>query len=246
LQFSGFNNIYGVNQMSIMDHIVGLAAKNMFLPGPDIFDIIFSLVLSVVIAIVISQIYKLTHRGMSFELSFMSTLVLLSPIVAVVMLFIRGDLVLSLGLIGSLSIIRFRAPIKDTRDMVFLFWSIAVGLGCGTYNWSVVIISTIFITIVMFTLYFVRYGRSRNSDFILVVNGYNEYNSGDIEKILLGYTDDARVRSHESDDNHWEIIYEMRLKDLHEKTVKKLIDEVKAVNGVAKVSLLAPQLALPV
>ncbi len=67
---------------------------NLFLEGQDINDVLFSMGLAIVIALVISQIYKHTHRGMNFELSFMSTLVLLAPIVAVVMLFIRGDLVL--------------------------------------------------------------------------------------------------------------------------------------------------------
>ena len=52
---------------------------------------------------------------------------------------------MSLGLVGSLSIIRFRTPIKDTRDMIFLFWSIAIGLGAGTYNWLLVGIATLFI-----------------------------------------------------------------------------------------------------
>src|SRR5690554_6776393 len=131
--------------------------ENLLISGQDVSDILFSLFLAAVIAVIISQIYKHTHRGMNFELSFMTTLVLLAPIVAVVMLFIRGDLVLSLGLIGSLSIIRFRTPIKDTRDMVYLFWTIAVGLGCGTYNWVVVIISTIFIGLIMFVLYFIKY-----------------------------------------------------------------------------------------
>ena len=69
----------------------------------------------------------------------MASLVLFAPLITIVMLYIRGDLVLSLGLIGSLSIIRFRTAIKDTRDMVFLFWVIAVGLGAGTYNWGIVI-----------------------------------------------------------------------------------------------------------
>jgi len=118
----------------IINRVLLAIPESLAMPGRDIFDVVFSLIISVIIAIIISQIYKHTNRGMNFELTFMATLVLLAPIVTVVMLFIRGDLVLSLGLIGSLSIIRFRTPIKDTRDMVFLFWTIAVGLGAGTYN----------------------------------------------------------------------------------------------------------------
>jgi len=176
----------------------------------------------------------------------MSTLVLLAPIISVVMLFIRGDLVLSLGLIGSLSIIRFRTPIKDTRDMVFLFWVIAVGLGCGTYNWNVVIISTIVISIVMFILHFVRYGQSNATDYVLVVTGKLAPNNREIGQVLKRYARESRIRSQEVDDEFWEIIFEVRLIDLGEERTGALFNELKAIEGVDKVSLLAPQIALPV
>ncbi len=226
--------------------IAKLAKDHLFMTGGDLFTILFSLGLAVVIAVIISQIYKHTHRGMNFELTFMTTLVLLAPIVAVVMLFIRGDLVLSLGLIGSLSIIRFRTPIKDTRDMVFLFWTIAVGLGCGTYNWIVVIISTIFIALIMFGMHFLKYGRSRSTDFVLVISGQAPYEETDLEGVIKRHAADARVRSHEVEEGAWEVIFELRFPRLSEPVTKKLIQELKALKGVRKVSLLAPQLALPV
>ena len=81
-----------------------------------------SIGLSIILGIGIALIYRYTHKGLNYESSFILTLSLLAPIVTLVMFFIQGDLVLSLGLVGSLSIIRFRTPIKDTRDMVFLFW----------------------------------------------------------------------------------------------------------------------------
>ncbi|NLK50447.1 MAG: DUF4956 domain-containing protein [Candidatus Cloacimonetes bacterium] len=214
--------------------------------GKDLSYIVYALLLSFFVSIIISQIYKRTHRGMNFELAFMSTLVLLSPIVTIVMLYIRGDLVLSLGLIGSLSIIRFRTPIKDTRDMVFLFWAIAVGLGCGTYNWTVVIISTIFITIVMFLLYFTNYGRSINRDFILVVRGTMPYNDEDIHSILSTSRSEAKIRSQEIGEGRWEIVYELRLPKNREELALKMIKELESKDGVSQVSLLAPQIALPV
>ena len=212
----------------------------------DIFDVLFSMFLAIVIAVIISQIYKQTHRGMNFELSFMSTLVLLAPIVAVVMLFIRGDLVLSLGLIGSLSIIRFRTPIKDTRDMVFLFWTIAVGLGCGTLNWTVVIISTIFISIVIIGLYFMKYGQSVNTDFILVITGNGKSDSSLLEKKIMEYVQEAKMRSYEISDGYWEAIYELRYPRSKRNVSQIMINEIESLPGVLKISLLAPQLALPV
>ena len=224
----------------------GGIAENLFLHGQDVYDVIFTMLLAIVIALIISQVYKHTHRGMNFELSFMSTLVLLAPIVAVVMLFIRGDLVLSLGLIGSLSIIRFRTPIKDTRDMVFLFWTIAVGLGCGTYNWAVVIVSTIVISIVIIALYFIKYGSSSNTDYVLVVSGEKTLDGESLEKTIMEFVEEARMRSYEIAEGQSETIYELRYPRSMRKVNKDMIRRIESLPGVQKVSMLAPQLALPV
>lgn len=232
-----------------MDNIASLIRRLVNLIGfesLDLASVLFSLILAIAVAFIISQIYKYTHRGLNYELAFMSTLVLLAPIVSVVMLFIRGDLVLSLGLIGSLSIIRFRTPIKDTRDMVFLFWVIAVGLGCGTYNWNVVIISTTVISITVFLLHFIKYGQSKGTDYVLVVTGSLALNDSEIGKILKQYARESRIRSKEAEEDFWEIIFEVQLMDLTEEKTSELFGKLRAVEGVNKVSLLAPQIALPV
>ena len=213
----------------------------------EVFNVVFAIALSIALGVVISQVYKQTHRGMNYELSFMSTLVLLAPIVTVVMLFIRGDLVLSLGLIGSLSIIRFRTPIKDTRDMVYLFWTIAIGLGAGTYNWAIVIIASLIMVPLVFVLYFSRYGRANDAEFVLVCAGEGEYPLAAIQdavRRLLG--DEASVRSHEVDGDSWETVFELRLPGAGASVVQQLMEEIKAFGGVQKVSLLAPKLDLPV
>jgi hypothetical protein len=219
--------------------------NQILLSGPDLTDALITLTLAAVIGLLISQLYKHTHRGLNYEHTFMATLVLMAPIVSVVMLYIRGDLVLSLGLIGSLSIVRFRTPIKDTRDMVFLFWVIAVGLGAGTYNWGVVVVSSLFIVLVVAALYFVRYGHSRNTDFVLVLSGQPPAQGEPARGVIQRHTVDARQRSYELQDNRWELVYELRLSDFSSQAADQLVEELKALPGVAEVSLLAPQLALP-
>lgn len=225
--------------------IFGLSEK-LAVPGRGLFDVIFSLALAILIVLIISQIYKHTSRGMNFELNFMASLVLLAPIVTMVMLFIRGDLVLSLGLIGSLSIIRFRTPIKDVRDMVFLFWTIAVGLGAGTYNWTVVVVSSIIIAIATYVLYFVKYGRSSSSDFVLVVSGAQLQDGSQVQDVIKKHAQEIRVRSHEVEDGTWEMIFELRFVSGKDQTGRNLVEDIQKIDGVRKVSLLAPQLALPI
>jgi len=219
--------------------------NRFIISGQDILDVLFSILLAAIMGMAISRIYKWTHRGLNYEHTFMATLVLLAPIISVVMLYIRGDLVLSLGLIGSLSIIRFRTPIKDTRDMVFLFWVIAVGLGAGTYNWAIVAITTPIIAIIVALLYFFRYGNSPNSDFVLVICGYGSYQREIAETILNKHLSDYRIRSFDIDGDSWEVIFELRFAQPESKPAEDLISDLRSLEGVTKVSLLAPQLALP-
>lgn len=213
--------------------------------SPDLVDVLFSMTLSVVVGMLVSQLYRGTHRGLNYEHTFMASLVLMAPIVTLVMLYIRGDLVLSLGLIGSLSIVRFRTAIKDTRDMVFLFWVIAVGLGAGTYNWSVVLISSLFLMIVVAVLYYFRYGQTSNTDFVLSVSGSLPYDGDKVRATVARFSTDARMRSYEVEDKNWEVIYELRLGELTSRTADELTTSLKSMPGVKNVSLLAPQISLP-
>ena len=219
--------------------------QQFLLSGPDLSDALISLGLASFMGLLISQLYRYTHRGLNYEHTFMAALVLMAPIVAVVMLYIRGDLVLSLGLIGSLSIVRFRTAIKDTRDMVFIFWVIAVGLGSGTYNWGVVVISSFFVMALVALLYFVRYGHTLNSDYVLVVSGKAPFQSEGAREVVQRASVEARLRSYEVQGERFEMVYELRLGEEASRDTDALIAELKSLTGVVEVSLMAPQLALP-
>jgi hypothetical protein len=216
-----------------------------FISGDRMFSLIVSMVLAFLLGLVIARLYRSTHRGLNYEQSFLSTLVLLPPIVALVMNFIRGDLVLSLGLVGSLSIIRFRTPIKDTRDMAYLFWVIAVGLGCGTDSWTLVILSTIILSIGIIFMYLMEYGRPVHSDFVLVVSGHGDYPAREVEGLIRKHTQTARIRSQETRDRNWEMVYELRMSKTQERDANRMVQIIRDLNEIDRVSLLAPQLALP-
>ncbi|MEA3326316.1 MAG: DUF4956 domain-containing protein [Chloroflexota bacterium] len=215
------------------------------LSGRYIFNVIFSMVLAAIIGIVISQIYKKTQRGMNHEITFMSSLVVLAPIVTLIMLFIEGDIIVSLGLIGSLSIIRFRTAIKDTRDMIFLFWSVAVGLGAGTYNWSVVVIGSIIILSVIFILYLLKYGKSQNMDYILVVISNSSVNYEEIDEIINKFAIQSNVRSQEIQNDTSETVIELAFKSPNAIEFEQLTKQLYELSFIKSVSLLSPRLPLP-
>ena len=220
------------------------AFSNMALTSEDLFNLVFSLTVAIIVGIIISQTYKITHHGVNFESTFMTSLVMLAPIVAIVMFFIQGNLVLSLGLVGSISIIRFRTPIKDTRDMVYLFWAIAIGLGAGTYHWGIVIISSIIIVVLIAVLYLIKYGRTQSNDYILILNGSAGLQQDHISKIIKNNTIDAKMRSQSRNQNGWEVVYELQLSD-KKAPVDDLMIALNEIESINNISLLAPQLALP-
>jgi len=219
--------------------------EEVAIPRAVTLNLVISLTVALFLSLFIALIYRRTHRSMSFEPTFLSTIVLIAPIVALVMFFIRGDLVLSLGLIGSLSIIRFRTPIKDTRDMIYLFWVIVIGLGCGTENWLMTILATVFMAIVASVLFLLEFGSPKYTDFLLVVTGHNPYHPKETQDVVLRHTIGSRIRSHEVKEDLWEIVYELRFDKEQLTETDQLVNEIKSTSGVEKVSLLAPQMALP-
>ncbi len=217
----------------------------IIVPHALIVSLLISLFVSSLLSLLIALVYRLTHRSMSYEPTFLTTMVMVAPIVTLVMFFIRGDLVLSLGLVGSLSIIRFRTPIKDTRDMIFLFWAIAAGLGSGTDNLMLAVIATVFMAIITATLYLVEYGNPTYSDYLMVLSGHNPYYPSEAKEIILRHTIGSRIRSHEVREDLWEIVYELRFNQRQAAETNRLVEDIRSMQGVEKVSLLAPQMALP-
>lgn len=224
-----------------MNRLTGI----VLIPPEQLVNFGISLLIAVVLGVAIATVYRYTHRGLNYEGGFLTTLVLLTPIVTVVMFFIQGDLVLSLGLVGSLSIIRFRTPIKDTRDMVFLFWAIVTGLGCGTLNWTFTVLAAILIALLLTLFYLVKYGRQLHVEYILIVAGGMPYNYGALEEIVTGTGAQVQLRSHEIEGESWELTWEFRFDRKLERRVQQIVDLIREVPGVGKVSLLTPQLTLP-
>lgn len=217
-----------------------------FFLGQSVFiTFVISLVLAILLGLFIAWIYAITHKGMNYEKSFISTLITLGPIVTLVMFFIQGDLVLSLGLVGSLSIIRFRTPIKDTKDMVFLFWSIAVGLGAGTGNWTLSMLASLMLGVLLVLMAKVGQGSSRHKEYILIITGNQPFNTQPLDDFYNKTRVKIFLRSSEYQGDAYEVIYEIRFDESYMQALHELTATLKNDSSVKKVSLLSPQLALP-
>ena len=128
--------------------------------------------------------------------------------------------------------------------MVYLFWSIAVGLGAGTFNWTVVILSTLIILVAAMVLYFFKYGRGQSQDYVLVVTGDKGMDPNQIKGLIDQYSSDVKIRSQTVNQDLWEIVYEMHIRKTTQ-PLSQLIEDLNQLPEITNVSLLAPQLALP-
>ena len=105
-------------------------------------DVLLTLVLSFVLAVWIGYIYRATYRGTAYTQSYVQTLVLMAMVVGLIMLIIGSNIARAFTLVGALSVVRFRNAIKDTRDVGFIFFAMAIGMACGTRFYLLAIIGT--------------------------------------------------------------------------------------------------------
>ena len=122
-------------------------------------DAIIGLFWSIILSIIIAVTYRGTHRSVSYSQNFTQTLVLLGTIVSMVMLIIGTDLARAFTLVGALSIIRFRTAIKETRDIGFIFFVMAVGMACGTRFYFLAIILTLVGSGLTYFMTFTQFGQ---------------------------------------------------------------------------------------
>jgi uncharacterized membrane protein YhiD involved in acid resistance len=116
-------------------------------------QILCALLSSFVLSVVVATIYRWTYQGLSYSRSFVHTLVLAAIVTAILIMAIGNNLARGLGILGTLAIIRFRTPIRDPRDIIFLFASLSVGIACGASVFHIAIIGTLFFGLVALYLH---------------------------------------------------------------------------------------------
>jgi uncharacterized membrane protein YhiD involved in acid resistance len=123
--------------------------------------------MALTLAIIVSYLYRFTHAGYSYSRSFNISLIGLALIVCMTMMVIADQLALSLGLVGAVSIIRFRTAVKDPRDLSYIFLVIAIGVACSTANYVIAAGGGLSICLVLLVLHFIHFGRATATDYTL-------------------------------------------------------------------------------
>ena len=196
-------------------------------------DLLIAVAVSCVLGLLIAFVYKITYSGVLFSKQFAMGLVLLSMITSVIILAISANLVLSLGMVGALSIVRFRTAVKDPLDTAYMFWAITMGILLGSNAYVIAVVALLGISVIMLVLSYVRL---RNPNGYLLVLHYDEFAQADIENELRRSVRFYRMRSKTVTRAGTEMTVEIRL-DHRANLVSSMLD----INGVHDATLVACQ-----
>lgn len=189
--------------------------------------------IALVLGIIVCVTYKITYSGVSYSKKFNISLIMLSLITTMVMNILGSSLALSLGMVGALSIIRFRTAVKDPRDTTYIFWAISIGLGAGSTNYYIVVIGTLFVTTVSILASFTL---KNDNSYLVIVRGSNE-STPEVRAALFAAYRACKLRAETITADYTEIVYQVKLKKDNQvidyENIKN-IEGVKFINMVAR------------
>lgn len=167
--------------------------------------IFLRMLIGTVIAFFIYISYMLSHEGSIYSKKFNVSLMALTTITTAVMIVIGNNIALSLGMVGALSIVRFRTAIKDSRDTIYIFWAIVVGICCGAGDFLVAAGGSAFTFLVLLI-----FGRIKNDNRLLLIIRTARVNEERIEALIFQYyARKATLRVKNTTENSVEFIYEL-------------------------------------
>jgi uncharacterized membrane protein YhiD involved in acid resistance len=198
----------------------------------SLFDITLSLILAFLLGLFIFLVYKKTYSGVMYSSSFGVTLVALTMITSLVILAVTSNVVLSLGMVGALSIVRFRTAIKEPLDIAFLFWSIAVGIVLAAGMIPLAVIGSVFIGIML--LVFVN-RKSHSNPYIVVLQCADHNSELQAKSYLEKNTQRCVVKSKSAQKGCVELNLEIRIKNDNTDFINTLA-EMSGVHSAVLVS----------
>ncbi|MER2126746.1 DUF4956 domain-containing protein [Solibacillus sp.] len=176
----------------------------------SLIDALIGLASAFLIGMFIYFVYKKTFNGVVYSHSFNISLMIMSLATALVIMGISQNVLLSLGMVGALSIVRFRTPIKDPMDLIFLFWSVVVGILCGAGFIPLAVIGSVIIGLVIIVF---QNKIIIENPYLVVVRFEQEETNAEIEKLLKGASKRYLLKSKSvMNDEQMEVTYEVRLK----------------------------------
>ncbi len=193
--------------------------------------VIITLLFALVFSLIVFYVYKLTSKNTIYSKSFNVTMSLISIITAGVVLSMQANIVVSLGMVGALSIVRFRTAVKEPRDLLFLFWSISNGIIIGAGVYSLVFIMAIVLTIGLLVFDLLP---SNKIPYLLVVNISDNNVYDKIVDTLIVNSVKYKVKSRNVTKGSTDVVFELSCKSL-----ELLVDDLNKIKGITSYNLIS-------
>ena len=195
--------------------------------------VLLVLLVAFLVSLIIYLTYKNTYTGVLYNPRFNVSLIMITMVTTMVMVVIGSNISVSLGMVGALSIIRFRTAVKDPRDTAFIFWCVVSGLACGTQNYTIVIVGSIFICLILFLF---KKFTTKNNKYVLIIKG-KSFDLKEVEKTLDRKLKDYICKGKYISVNGMEIIYDVKIKD--SKISDDIIVSLSKVSGVNTINIVS-------
>lgn len=210
--------------------------KKSFLEGFSGSDIttariLVTLAVTCVLALYIFIVYYVAAKKTFYSKTFNISIALIAVITASIILAMQSNLVISLGMVGALSIVRFRTAVKDPMDLIFLFWSISIGIICGAQMYKIAILTSLVLTVGLFLLELTPAGKA---SVLLVVNAKGVQAESGIQAVVDKYAKRSRVQSRNVSKESLDLILDVKVTN-----EQALLTELMALSDVYGASLMA-------
>lgn len=215
------------------EYLYGILSKTTSL---TLEQITVHILASLVIGILIYISYYLSHTGTIYSKKFNISLIMLTVLTCMVMTVIGNNIALSLGMVGALSIVRFRTAIKDSRDTAYIFWTIIVGICCGVGDYVVAGIGSAVVFVIMLI-----FGRIKNDNRVLLIIRGSKSNEREIEGIVFEhFKKKAIMKVKNTTQTNVELIYEVTKKmfDGERKLSENITEKLYNLQGIDYVNMV--------
>jgi uncharacterized membrane protein YhiD involved in acid resistance len=201
------------------------------------FDVLSNLFVALICGVIIALVYRFIYKGPSYSPTFVNSLVILTLITAVVILVIGNNLARAFGLVGAMSIIRFRTAVRDVQDIVFIFLALTVGMASGVGLHIVAIFGTIFICLILVLLVTFNFGAPRKREYLVQITYVSsQENDMLIQSMLKKHCRKfSLVNMKNLGEENVEAFYQVRYKDKEKSS--DLIRELRQVEQVLQVNM---------
>ena len=195
--------------------------------------IVIGLAMGCVVGLIIAFVYKRCYRGVLYSPTFAMTLIMLTLITTPVVMCIKSDIALSMGMVGALSIVRFRTAVKDPMDTAYMFWALTMGILLGAELYVHALAVVLGISVILMLMTFIRF---RNPNSYLLVVHYDDYAEQEITQLLRRTVRQRKLRSKTVTRSGAEMTVEVRLDSKQD-----LVSAVLNIEGVHDATLVACQ-----